>query len=468
MREIAQSQARGESDVPPRLLIPLSSGGMNSRGHRAPAFGLSLALYAVFFLFTFHEADEDLWGRIAAGRLILSEGRIPEKDVFAYVPTKPAWVDHEWLSGVVFHGVHEALGGAGLLILRAFLGLLTVALLLLAARGASPWTTAFLSVAAWPLLAQGFNSVVRSQAFTFLFVSLTLFLLERGKGRIALVPLVALWANLHGGFVLGPLLLLGYGSFRLSAGAFAASLLNPYGFEYWRYLAGALSMPRPEIVEWRSAGAGDLHIHAALLLTVVLVVAGKPRPAHLVALAGAAAASVLHVRFVPLLGMVLVVTLGRAWDAVFRERRHALAVPAMVLALSLVAMGGAVVWLRRDLSLQMRVPTDRYPVAAVQLLKGESGNLAVFFNWGEYALYHLYPRVLVSIDGRYETVYPEDVVEANWDFTRGLPESEKFLDTYPADFALYPRDSGAAGRLGASPNWELWHQDDFSALYRRR
>ncbi len=444
---------------------------MDSRGHRSIAFALSLSFYATAFLFTFHEADEDLWGRMAAGRLTMSQGSVPEEDVFAYVPTKSLWVDHEWLSGVVFYEVHRAFGGTGLLVLRAALGVGAMALLLHAARGASPWTLTLLSLAAWPLLAQGFNSVVRAQAFTFLFFALTLFVLERGKGRFALVPLVALWTNLHGGFVLGPLLLLGYGSYRVAAACLAASLLNPYGVEYWRYLSEALLMPRPDIVEWRSAdlsGIGDLHIQGALLLIVVLVWGRRPRPAHLVAVGGAALASLLHVRFAPLLGMVMVVTLGGPLEAVFQKRRHAPAIGAMVLALSLVATGGAVAWLRRDLSLQMRVPADRYPVAAVEFLREQRGNLAVFFNWGEYALYHLYPGVLVSVDGRYETVYPEDVVQANWEFTRRTPGSERFLDTYRADFALYPRNSGAARWFGGARDWELWHEDEFSVLYRRK
>jgi len=444
---------------------------MDSRGHRSIAFTLSLVVYASLFLFTFHEADEDLWGRMAAGRLTTSEGRVPEKDVFAYVPTKPRWVDHEWLAGVLFYEVHRMLGGTGLLALRAVLGVGAMALLLHAARGASPWTLTLLSLAAWPLLAQGFNSVVRAQAFTFFLFSLTLFILERGKWRLVLIPLVALWVNLHGGFVLGPLLLLAYGFYRLAAASLAASLLNPYGLEYWRYLTEALLMPRPEIVEWRSAdlsGIGDLHIQCALVLVAVLVWGRRPRPAHLVLLGGAALASVLHVRFAPLLGMVIVVTLGSSWEAVFQRKRHALALGAMVLALSLVAIGGAVAWLRRDFSLQMRVPADRYPVAAVSRLKGESGNLAVFFNWGEYALYHLYPGLLVSIDGRYETVYPDDVVRANWDFTRGVPGNEGFLDTYPADFALYPRGTGAARWLATSSSFGLVHEDDSFVLYRRK
>lgn len=444
---------------------------MDSRRNRAVAFTLSVLFYFLAFLFTFHEADEDLWGRMAAGRLTIAEGRVPREDVFAYVPTKPAWIDHEWLSGVVFHEVHRAFGGAGLLILRALLGVASVALLLLAARGASPWTSAFLSLAVWPMLAQGFNSVMRAQAFTFLFFALTLFVLERGKGHLALLPLAVLWANLHGGFVVGPLLLLAYGFYRLAAGALAASLLNPYGLEYWRYLSEALFMPRPEIVEWRPAdltGIGDLHVQGAVLLVALLLWARRPRAAHVVALSGGALATILHIRFAPLLGMVMLVTLGGSFEAPFEKRRHAFAIGAMTLALSLAAFGGGAAWPHRDFSLQLRVPQNRYPVAAVDLLKGERGNLAVFFNWGEYALYHLHPRVRVSIDGRYETVYPEDVVEANWAFTRGDPGSEGFLDAYPADFALYPRDTGAARRLAADSRWNLWYEDRSSALFRRK
>lgn len=443
---------------------------MDGPGHRRLAFAVSLLFYSAAFLFTFHEADEDLWGRMAAGRLTMSQGSVPRKDVFAYVPTKPLWVDHEWLSGVVFHEVHRRFGGGGLLVLRASLGVGAMALLFHAARGVSPWTLALLSLAAWPLLAQGFNSVVRAQSFTFFFFALTLFVLERKGSRFALVPVVALWANLHGGFVLGPLLIVAYGFYRLAAASLVASLLNPYGIEYWRYLGSALLMPRPEIVEWRSAnllGAGDLHIQGALALVLFLLWGRRPRPAHVVALGGAALASLLHVRFAPLLGMVIVVTLGSSWDVIFAKRRHHLTLPAMVLALGLVVVGCAVSWLRRDLSLRMRVPSDRYPVVAVERLKGERGNLAVFFNWGEYALYHLYPDVLVSVDGRYETVYPAEVVRANWELTRGAPGSLTFLETYAAHFALYPRNTGASRSLATDARWSLWYEDESSVLFRR-
>jgi hypothetical protein len=140
----------------------------------------------------------------------------------------------------------------------------------------------------------------------------------------------------------------------------------------------------------------------------------------------------------------------------------------MVLLQLLLVMGLAVVWPQLDFTPTMKVPPDRYPVEAVEALErsSTSGKLAVFFNWGEYAIYHLYPRYRVSVDGRYETVYPNEIVEANWDFTWGIKGGERLLEEYPADFALYPRDTGAAKWLSSSLEWELVYEDAVAVLYR--
>ena len=58
------------------------------------------------------------------------------------------------------------------------------------------------------------------------------------------------------------------------------------------------------------------------------------------------------------------------------------------------------------------------------------GNLAVPFNWGEYVIWHL-PECRCSMDGRYETVYPDSTVQLGEDFFAG--RSRKLLDDYPTD-----------------------------------
>lgn len=70
-----------------------------------------------------------------------------------------------------------------------------------------------------------------------------------------------------------------------------------------------------------------------------------------------------------------------------------------------------------------------YPIDAIQYLKENqlSGNLLVYFNWGEYALWNLYPYFRVAIDGRYETVYPHAVCQEYFDFIQARGKWKQFL-----------------------------------------
>ena len=54
--------------------------------------------------------DIDLFHRLAVGRLVESTGGVVHKDPFAFSPRLDTWIDHEWLSGVVFHEL-VAMGG---------------------------------------------------------------------------------------------------------------------------------------------------------------------------------------------------------------------------------------------------------------------------------------------------------------------------------------------------------------------
>lgn len=423
--------------------------------------------YAALFLFTFHEADEDLWGRLAVGRLVAETGAAPREDPFAYVPTKPLWVDHEWLSGVVFYQLHRLLGDPGLVLLRAATGLAAVWLAWHVARreGARSFAIGLVALAVSPLLLQGYNSVVRAQSFSLLLFALVP-VLARAKGAYpwALVPLFALSANLHGGFVAG-LLLLAILRPAVALAAALASLVNPYGIRYWGYLASALPMARPGIAEWKP-GYPDLHVQIGAAVVVAALVAGRSLDRrHLVILAGTLGAALLHVRFAPFLGLAAIASLPIAVEAAFKRRRapHALALMLLLQASALV--GILVGYGARALNLAIAVPETRYPVRAVSRLEasGASGDIAVYFNWGEYVLYRLHPRFRVSIDGRYETVYPDEIATMNRELANGT--SDRLLTSYPPDFALYPQRSGAAEILARSHDFELILGDDNAVLY---
>jgi len=207
-----------------------------------------------FFAVAFNRslADYDLWGYLSFGRVLWQEGFFPYKDVFAYTPTKPLWVYHEWLTGVVFFGLVKFLGPASLQLLRYILALLTLCLIYETARkrGGDIFDVLIALVPSILLISFGYEPV-RAQAFTFFFFTLTLFILECSKRAekekvLRWLPLIQIaWCNFHGGFVAGLGLIFLYAlgeslTRRKIAVAYLkwgmiaslATLINPYGIDY--------------------------------------------------------------------------------------------------------------------------------------------------------------------------------------------------------------------------------------------
>ncbi|MGH9750008.1 MAG: hypothetical protein ACRD6R_08810 [Candidatus Polarisedimenticolia bacterium] len=214
--------------------------------------------------------NNDIFLHLKTGDLVLTTGAIPHQDDYSALARGRPFVAHEWLAGVVFRLAQRAAGWNGLVALKILLSVLLAGLLLGAARRAG----AAVEVAV-PLLAFAFylaapRLMERPHLFTFLMTAAFLRLLLPGPGgRSAphwpLPCLQVIWANLHGGFVLGPVMValaaMGRRLDRDRRGAVrlallvpvlvAACLLNPYGIELLRFpfaLTGSAFMG--EIYEW--------------------------------------------------------------------------------------------------------------------------------------------------------------------------------------------------------------------------
>jgi hypothetical protein len=478
------------------------------------ALGLPLFTAALYRLAS-TTADPDLWGYLAFGRLFWESGRFPYQDVFAYVPTLNPWVYHEWLTGVLYYPLYQLLGAAGLQLLKYGLGLTTLGLLYLTARKRGAGTAAALVVL---FMVQGFltlgYSPVRAQVFTYCFFALSLYLLEtsrldqRFRRLWVLVPLQVFWCNFHGGFMagLGLVFLYALGEalsrrpFRAYLGILAlaalATLINPYGLEYWHYIFQAVTMPRPEITEWASA----LREFQTGLVSLTELL-------YLVSLVVFALFLALTVRWRELTpGLVLLFTLylglkhGRhqvffllcygaylpsLLSAYFRVLGSRPGVAPLIARLGwkLPVLAGVLVALLFGarllgtplLSLEVPPwpkPGERvyYPVGAGDYLHRHhlSGKVLIHFDWGEYFLWTFYPRCLVAIDGRYETVYPDAVNRAYFDFIFAREPWRHFLERYPPDMILIPSASGVAALLHAAGNWRQVYADSGCALFLRR
>jgi len=93
----------------------------------------------------FHYADVDLWVRMAAGAKVWHTGTVWHRDVFAFTPILPQWVDHEWEAGLIYFTVLRLCGPLGLMALKVALGILALWISLHAAlRAGASYPAVFL------------------------------------------------------------------------------------------------------------------------------------------------------------------------------------------------------------------------------------------------------------------------------------------------------------------------------------
>lgn len=196
----------------------------------------------------------DLAYQVRAGADILRTGALPIADTWTFTIAGTPWVDQQWLAQVMLAAVH-ALGGWELLaVLRAALvagvvgGLFAVARVL----GAGVRMAAVLALVAFMLSALAM--ALRPQLLGMAIFTAVLWLVAQRHTRpqavLAVVPLLAAWANIHGSFVLGPVILgaawlddLAAGrpwrrSLALLLAGALATVASPYGVGVWAYAIG--------------------------------------------------------------------------------------------------------------------------------------------------------------------------------------------------------------------------------------
>lgn len=477
-------------------------------------FVISLSLK----LFSSNMADPDLWGYMSFGRLFWASKKFPYQDVFSYVPTLNPWIYHEWLTGVLFYQLYENWGGAGLQVFKYAMGLATIGLVYLAARvrGAHSLAAALFVLIILTVMRLGYFPV-RAQVFTFFFLALSLYLLERARlnGRwrgLYLLPFIQLaWCNLHGGFLAGLGLMALYAGGELLArrrwlpyGAIfglslLATLINPYGVGYWEYMVRAVTMPRPNITEWASiprAYQYGLVTKACIVYFLVLTFVGlwgmwRSRWREVTASLALAVSLVLgfrHIRhlaiFLIIAGVYLPVCLNlniaylqsHPWLKRQWHQRNVKFVVVISLALATLLNFSLFASVRSfSLSLpEQPIPTKDptamfYPVNAVNFIKsqGLSGNILSKFEWGEYLIWELYPRCQVGYDGRYETVYPPELEGKYFNFLNALPQWREFLKDYPPQLILLDKRMEIAQIMQREPQWRQVYADSNCVLLAR-
>ncbi len=313
----------------------------------------------------------DSWYTLLGGRTVIRSG-LPHHDVLTAMTLGHPWVDQQWLAQLGFYGLWSA-GGWPLALLGDVVLFLSAFIVLAAAArrfGASDRSVALISAVCF--LTGLPNTVLRAQIFAYVLFALLLVLLladeRRPSRRVLLVlPLLVLWANIHGSVVLGATLVALRGvtiaarSLRARAGIrswlpqatalialpWLCTLASPYGFalpSYYRSVLGNSTLENL-VSEWGASTLRGQPFFYGLLFLALLLVARSPAattPLARLALAGTAVAGLLAVRndvwFALVCAAVLPAALDAIWAPAAAARRtginFALAATGVVAALA--------------------------------------------------------------------------------------------------------------------------------------
>jgi hypothetical protein len=476
---------------------------------KSPGIGLSPILFAAVCLAFWMTAisagtqtadDPDVWWVAAAGRDMLASGDVPRTNGWSITDARIPWVMHEWLLAVPYAVGTTALG-------PRFFAL--AALFFTVAAGLALVATSFLRVenfaaaALVSLYGFGFFSL-RMTAGRPTNVSLPLaiaiaalaFAPSFGRRHIAAAALLeVVWANVHGTFPLGIVLLLG-GALerrdrgnRVLAAAFAAvlTLANPYGWKLhalvWHYFRGdepIFAYIRDHIIEFGPVWRSDEFLYSrpgfgfvalwVLPLAALTVPKWRIRSALSLLLL---AQALLHFRQAEMSGLVTLVLLGpylgELMDGWRLPARHPF--PAYATA-AIVVTGGVLIGLGAHGIVAIQRSDEgwvgRY--ASFVRMAGripDGANVFTAFGRAGVVIWMGAPRrVRVLYDSRNDC-YSAGVAADAIELTFGGPSSERvveILDRYHVDHVLMPEDHRVGAALLRSSRWRVAAADPYETL----
>jgi len=441
-----------------------------------------------------HDASTGM--HIRTGEFILDHRTVPRTDIFSFSRPGQPWFAWEWLAD------------AGMAVLYRLAGLKAVVLAAAVCIALAFWISVRHAVrlGANPLAAiavlhvgvgaSSHHFLARPHALTLLFMAAGWWALDRDSGRPTravwlLVPLTALWVNLHGGFVaiLISLVVFAAGSalerrrqarryVALAAACGAASVLNPYGLRLFSHLNEYLRADwiRQWVEEFQPPRLGspagayfELLLFAGLGTAALL--AARGRHAHALLIAAWAHASLLSMRHIPIFfliaGPMIAVELSAIWRHTVNQVSQT-AAPALLWRIGerfrpQFGRGGAAgVGLVAVLLLPgldafwpKDFPARRYPVELARRHAARLAGTRLFTldTWADFLIYEFYPRQKVFFDGRTD-FYGQAIAEDYVRLVRGESGWQELVRRYGFETALLPADCPLTGLLMHLEGWK--------------
>ncbi len=449
-------------------------------------------IYLIFLGYGFQSfTDPDYWWHLRTGQLIVQTHTIPYHDVFSFTMIGRYVIVDQWLTEVLIYLSVSHLGYAVTLGVFAALSLASFGLMhrLLLSLGVPRLSSVLLITLA--MMMSVLYWTVRPQVLSWLFLSICINTLMRRKDPPwLLVPVMALWANLHPGFLFGLMTITIWFAARLwdrradgiafnwrrgalfLAACWGAAMVNPSGpllvlhrISFLPFFGGSNDLQT--ITEWASPNFHDpIHypLAAGMLLLVGLGLPGRVRDRFAVLLAVAFMMLALDssryqpsfaIAFLPAAGLA-----ARDLPTVQFRPPSALQSAGRWFVIGLAApLVFAVALALPHAQLQRQPLTSGsvyYPEDALVWVQQHmpTANVYAEYTWGGFFVNGLYPSGHVFIDGRSDS-YGDQIMT---DYRRIMAADYRWqtlLESSGANVVVIEPDTPLAEALRKASGWTL-------------
>jgi len=475
--------------------------------------GLTTLANGLFFRSRhFFAWDGDVGRHIRVGRTILENGVIPTTDLFSHTKQGARFVPYEWFSETLMALVEIASGLPGVVVLSALLYCIAVFAIYRAAGELGSRRVIGFLAAGLALILQSVHLLPRPHLFTTALAAVFVLVLIRfaKSGNVwtlaPLPPLMIVWANSHGGFLVGFILLaffltgalvrsVEFASPRRAVipllltivACTGASLLNPAGISLWTHTTGYLGIDFlvDATQEYRSidfhTGYGKLFF-VGLLAGPMAWMTGRVRVSLLAAglYLFFAAAALYSARNIPLFTVAvmpwLALWIHEVLEAAGPPVQKVLGrldkfedVDRMLQPGASVLAAVALVWMAVGPNRSAyRFDPQVFPVGAVSGLEPENthGNVFNQLIWGGYLLYER-PDIPVFIDGQTD-FYGEALSREYIQVLKGHKGWREVLDRYGVRWTLVANGEPINQLLELDTAWSCDDSDPVATVCRRR
>lgn len=460
--------------------------------------------------------DGDSGYHIRTGEVILDNRSIPFHDIYSYHMPALEWTAHEWLAEIIMAAIYRAFGLTGVVL---FFAVLLAGIHWLLFRMLRSQSNDIILCALITLLATATSSshwLARPHVFSLALTLIWYHLLNRFQYRdqrtlFYLPVLMLLWVNLHGGFIIG-LVLLGiyllgnifhaiFGPptestdsqgkakliFLCIIATVLVTLLNPVGYKIllfpFRVTSDRFLMDR--VAEFLSPNFHEVLPFKYMLLATMAALALARSSLNVIEvglltlLSYMALYSVRHVSLfaiiaAPILlrtGENIVNQLSARWLQFYRQRNTNLnAIEAKLnghlwpsLALLLIA------GLCLTGNLRYNFNDKVFPVAAVDFLQREkiSGNMFNNDEFGDYMIFAAWPKYRVFMDGRSD-MYGEKYGNPYLKAAHAFPGWKDVLAQFSIDWVIFDTESALAAALSEQSDWQPIYSDKIATVFVRK